>query len=115
MAPTLSDEVAFWMYTSGSTGDPKGVKHVHTSLMATARLFGQGILGISENDVVFSAAKLFFSYGLGNAHAVSDVGRRHRRPVAIAADAGIGVRHHAQAPADDLLRRAVALHGFARA
>jgi len=66
-ADTVSDEVAFWLYTSGSTGDPKGVKHVHTSLMATARLFGQGVLGITENDVVHSAAKLFFAYGLGNA------------------------------------------------
>ena len=68
-APTLSDEVAFWMYTSGSTGDPKGVKHVHTTPMAAARLMGQGIIGIREDDVVFSAAKLFFSYGLGNAMA----------------------------------------------
>jgi len=66
-AGTLSDEVAFWMYTSGSTGDPKGVKHVHSSLMATAKLFGQGVLGINENDVVHSASKLFFAYGLGNA------------------------------------------------
>jgi len=66
-ADTLSDEVAFWMYTSGSTGDPKGVKHVHSNLMATAKLFGQGILGIHENDVVHSASKLFFAYGLGNA------------------------------------------------
>ncbi len=62
-ADTLSDEVAFWLYTSGSTGDPKGVKHVHSSLMATAKLFGQGVLGITENDVVHSAAKLFFAYG----------------------------------------------------
>ncbi|HXZ46691.1 MAG TPA: benzoate-CoA ligase family protein [Pseudolabrys sp.] len=67
IANTLSDEVAFWLYTSGSTGDPKGVRHVHSSLMATARLFGQGILGIREDDVVHSASKLFFSYGLGNA------------------------------------------------
>ncbi|HEX5210202.1 MAG TPA: benzoate-CoA ligase family protein [Pseudolabrys sp.] len=66
-AETLSDDVAFWMYTSGSTGDPKGVKHVHTSLMATAKLFGQGVVGIHEGDVVHSAAKLFFAYGLGNA------------------------------------------------
>jgi len=66
-ANTVSDEVAFWMYTSGSTGEPKGVKHVHSSLMATARLFGQGVLGIREDDVVHSASKLFFSYGLGNA------------------------------------------------
>ena len=66
-AHTMSDEVAFWFYTSGSTGDPKGVKHVHSNLMATAKLFGQGILGITENDVVHSASKLFFAYGLGNA------------------------------------------------
>ena len=68
-APTLSDEVAFWMYTSGSTGDPKGVKHIHTTPIAAARLMGQGIIGIGEDDVVFSAAKLFFSYGMGNAMA----------------------------------------------
>lgn len=67
LTETVSDEVAFWLYTSGSTGDPKGVKHVHSSLMATAKLFGQGVVGINENDVVFSAAKLFFAYGLGNA------------------------------------------------
>ena len=66
-ADTVSDEVAFWLYTSGSTGDPKGVRHVHSNLMATARLFGQGVLGIREDDVVHSAAKLFFAYGLGNA------------------------------------------------
>jgi 4-hydroxybenzoate-CoA ligase len=66
-APTLSDEVAFWLYSSGSTGAPKGVKHVHTSLMATARLYGQGVLGVQPDDVMFSAAKLFFAYGLGNA------------------------------------------------
>ena len=66
-APTMSDEVAFWMYTSGSTGEPKAVRHVHTSLMATARLMGQGVIGIREDDVAFSAAKLSFSYGLGNA------------------------------------------------
>ncbi len=67
VAATSSDEVAFWLYTSGSTGDPKGVKHVHTSPMVTARLMGQGVIGIQENDVVFSTAKLFFAYGLGNA------------------------------------------------
>jgi 4-hydroxybenzoate-CoA ligase len=68
-APTMSDEVAFWMYTSGSTGDPKAVKHVHTTLMASARLMGQGIVSIQPDDVTFSAAKLSFSYGLGNAMA----------------------------------------------
>jgi 4-hydroxybenzoate-CoA ligase len=69
VAPTLSDEVAFWMYTSGSTGDPKGVKHVHTTPMAAAHLMGRHVVGIREDDVVFSAAKLFFSYGMGNAMA----------------------------------------------
>src|SRR5437899_7846745 len=66
-ASTMSDEVALWMYTSGSTGEPKAVRHVHTSLMATARLMGQGIIGIREDDIAFSAAKLSFAYGLGNA------------------------------------------------
>jgi 4-hydroxybenzoate-CoA ligase len=69
VAPTMSDEVALWMYTSGSTGDPKAVRHVHSSPMCVARLMGQGVIGIREDDVVFSAAKLSFSYGLGNAMA----------------------------------------------
>jgi len=67
IADTISDEVAFWLYSSGSTGEPKGVKHVHSSLMATAKLFGQDVLGVQPDDVNFSAAKLFFAYGLGNA------------------------------------------------
>jgi 4-hydroxybenzoate-CoA ligase len=68
-APTLSDDVAFWLYTSGSTGEPKGVKHVHATPLAAARLMGRHVIGIGEGDVVFSAAKLFFSYGMGNAMA----------------------------------------------
>jgi len=66
-AETCGDETAFWLYSSGSTGVSKGVRHVHTSLMETARLYGQGVLGMREDDVGFSAAKLFFAYGLGNA------------------------------------------------
>jgi 4-hydroxybenzoate-CoA ligase len=66
-ADTIADETAFWLYSSGSTGMPKGVRHVHTSPMETARLCGQQCLGVHEGDVVFSAAKLFFAYGLGNA------------------------------------------------
>jgi 4-hydroxybenzoate-CoA ligase len=65
-AATISDEVAFWVYTSGSTGRPKGVKHVHSSLMATAKLMGSGVLGLNQDDLVFSASKLFFAFGLGN-------------------------------------------------
>jgi 4-hydroxybenzoate-CoA ligase len=66
-ARTSADEVAYWLYSSGTTGMPKGVMHVHSSPMAMARLSGQDRIGIREDDVVFSAAKLFFSYGLGNA------------------------------------------------
>jgi 4-hydroxybenzoate-CoA ligase len=60
------DELAFLLYTSGSTGAPKGVRNVHASLRATADAYGAQVLGINAEDVVFSAAKLFFGYGLGN-------------------------------------------------
>ena len=66
-ARTCADEVAYWLYSSGTTGTPKGVMHVHSTPAAMARLAGQDRIGIREDDVVFSAAKLFFSYGLGNA------------------------------------------------
>ena len=62
---TIADEVAFWLYSSGSTGTPKGVQHLHSSLQATHRTYGASVLGVREDDVVFSAAKLFFAYGLG--------------------------------------------------
>ena len=61
-----ADECAFWLYSSGSTGKPKGVRHVHGSLQYTADTYGSQVLGIRSDDIVFSAAKLFFAYGLGN-------------------------------------------------
>jgi 4-hydroxybenzoate-CoA ligase len=66
-ASTHADEPAFWLYSSGSTGAPKGAKHVHASLMATVDTFARQVIGYRESDVVLSAAKLFFAYGLGNA------------------------------------------------
>ena len=65
-APTTSDDACFWLYSSGSTGMPKGTVHVQSSMILTAELYARGVLGYRESDVVFSAAKLFFAYGLGN-------------------------------------------------
>ena len=65
-APTTCDDVAFWLYTSGSTGTPKGSMHLHRDLITTAEHYGVATLGIREDDLVYSAAKLFFAYGLGN-------------------------------------------------
>jgi benzoate-CoA ligase family protein len=66
-AATTADDIAFWLYSSGSTGSPKGALHLHSHLVQTAVLYGESVLGIRPDDVVFSAAKLFFAYGLGNA------------------------------------------------
>jgi benzoate-CoA ligase len=65
-APTSRDEPCFWLYSSGSTGAPKGAVHIHSSLIETAALYAQGTLGLTESDVMLSSAKLFFAYGLGN-------------------------------------------------
>lgn len=67
VAGTCSDDACFWLYSSGSTGTPKGTVHLHSHLVQTAELYGRAVLGIRETDVVYSAAKLFFAYGLGNA------------------------------------------------
>ena len=65
-AQTTCDDFCFWLYSSGSTGTPKGTVHLHSHLIQTAELYGRPVLGIREDDLVFSAAKLFFAYGLGN-------------------------------------------------
>ena len=66
-ATTTRDDMCFWLYTSGSTGKPKGAVHTHADLKLTDDLYAGPILGITESDVCFSVAKLFFAYGLGNA------------------------------------------------
>jgi benzoate-CoA ligase family protein len=66
-AATTRDDMCFWLYTSGSTGRPKGAVHTHADLKLTDELYGAPLLGITENDICYSVAKLFFAYGLGNA------------------------------------------------
>src|SRR3984893_14608626 len=66
-APTTRDDMCFWLYTSGSTGTPNGAVQTHADLKLTDELYAKPILGITENDICYSVAKLFFAYGLGNA------------------------------------------------
>jgi benzoate-CoA ligase family protein len=64
--PTSRDDAAFWLYSSGSTGFPKGCVHLHHDMVVCTELYGRRVLGITEADRTFSVAKLFFAYGLGN-------------------------------------------------
>jgi benzoate-CoA ligase family protein len=65
--PTHKDDVAFWLYSSGSTGAAKGCIHLHHDMVVCSELYARGILAMNENDRCYSVARLFFAYGLGNA------------------------------------------------
>jgi benzoate-CoA ligase len=97
VARTRQDDVAFWLYTSGTTGRSKGAMHAHSDLAETAVRYGSGVLGIHAEDVVFSAAKLFFAYGLGNGLTF---------PFAVGATAVL----HDGAPTPDAVKRIIDMH-----
>ena len=65
-APTCRDDSCFWLYSSGSTGSPKGTVHLQHDMVYATETYAKKVLGIQEDDRCFSAAKLFFAYGLGN-------------------------------------------------
>lgn len=95
VAPTRPDSAAFWLYSSGTTGQPKGVMHRHASPQATAEAFGRHVLKIGPDDRCLSVAKLFFAFGLGNSLT---------HPLSVGASAVLNPRRPVTAEVLDLIR-----------
>ena len=102
-APTTRDDMCFWLYTSGSTGKPKGAVHTHADLKLTDELYAGPILGITESDICYSVAKLFFAYGLGNALTFPMSAGATTVLLPAAADAGPGRRYSEKASGHGVL------------
>ena len=113
--PTSPDAPAFWLYSSGSTGQPKGCVHLQHDMRVCADAYARGVLGIHEHDRCFSVAKLFFAYGLGNSmYFPFAVGATTILwPGAVAATDGI--RDHRASPSHAVLLRADSLRDAAGA
>ena len=113
-AHELAEDVVYWGYTSGSTGRPKAAVHSHADFVAAAELVGVGVFGLGADDLVFSASKMFFAFGLGNALYFPGPRGRRLRPGARADHGRARLRDDRRRAADDLLHRADALRAHAR-
>ena len=103
--PTWDESPALWLYTSGTTGTPKGAMHRHIDIRHVAETYGMQVLGIGPDDVCLSGAKLFFAYGIGNSLFFPLSVGRERGAGAVAAEPAAVRRPDPRAPGHAVLRR----------